>query len=295
MKRNFYVNERKALKSRENNRNQSLNNKKKLLDKLKKSEELKKQGFPIALNNKNIKSDKAFKRDLRKQQKKVRVYNKRVMLSIDFPDALTNLFSDNQIDKISFTKIKNHDVYLSRNGKIWLDGNDRSNKLDYNKKYKLSSPFRLAFVDWSENMTLGEAVSMFKDKSYEKLLENLKEVVSKNRTGPDEGSKGKPGTALFEYGNNSYLKTVVRNAAMQTRKWRKKSRQHTPERTGWQWLTLNGNQYIDEISPKQALIICNAIMHNTSEEARENFYHDFYNFIKGEIPEIEIPKPRFTW
>lgn len=287
MPKNFFKFDRHVERFRQSNKDKNKANKESLLYKLKKYESDRKKGGNLKLDKRSIKSDKFFEKNLKKSNKKIRVNLKREALGIEYPDALTNLYSDSYIDKISWKSISDGTAKLGK----------KSKQFNYDKVYVLSQPFRLGFVDYSENLFLSDALSMFKGMGIDDLINHLETINNKMATGTGKTgtSGGEAGASIFEYGSKNQLKEIVKNAGLQTRKWRRNRRQHTTEKIGWQWFTSGGDAYITKVTPRQLLEIANAIMWHTTELNREDFYMDFYNFVKKEVPGLVLPKPKISW
>lgn len=302
MKRQFFSRyERLNKKQIDSQRLKAKNKKSELLKIYKEVEALRKDGQAINVTSKNIRNNTILS-DIKKTKKKVaknkRIEKKRKALEqwID-PYAIT-LMSNSLVDKFTWNDINSGNI-----DKVYTS--DVFEKVAFSnpdKIYKLTKAFKLSYVDWSENITLEEALSMFKGKGFTYNLKKLNEINSKRVTGTGKAgtSGGMPGSVAFTYGSQDWLRQFANDRGVQTRRWRKfaKQRQHTNSRlAGWQHLAKRGSTSIKEISVREIVEIANAIMYHVNENGREEFYTEYYDFFVSEIPSLSkvLPNPKFSY
>lgn len=188
---------------------------------------------------------------------------------------------------------------------------------DFDKEYNLPDGKRLfiAYRDQQGELDFEELLYKYQDYTPEQLLDKLEYIVNlpREHTGAGSGSSGRAGEYKFEIASELEIKLFNSKAYNDTKRDRKmKEKQdkgqdalyvyHTPktkkerlrkrrqfkgEKVGFQVLkNESGRVSYDTVTPRNLLIVANAIMYNVTEPARENFYDRFYSDMNKYIPEF---------
>ena len=240
---------------------------------------------------------------------KNRVTKKRFYLdSIGIEGALERgKFSDKQIDSVRLSDIENGTV--TREKYPWLFINS---SFDFNKIYKFKNNNRMfvAFRDYQGEMDISDALrdfSKYNDGALVDFLENIVNMPATYQKGVSGSSSGRAGGYRFMVAPQMVIDTFNRDTYNESRKdkralknqgtakqKRKKKRQHYKgDKVGFQVIKDGNRVSFDKVTPRNLLIMANAIMYNVTEKDRADFYTRFYEDITSNIPDmIEIlPKP----
>lgn len=240
---------------------------------------------------------------------KSRVSKKRFYLeSIGVKGALERgKFSDKKIDSIKLSDIENNSV--SREKYPWLY---ISNSFDFDKTYRLKDGKRMfvAFRDYQGELDIEKELATFDRYNNGALIDFLENIVntpSSYQKGVSGSSSGRAGGYRFMVAPQEVIDTFNRETYNESKKdkralknqgsgktKRKKKRQHYKgDKVGFQVLKDGNRVSHDEVTPRNLLIVANAIMHNVTEKDRFDFYRRFYDDITKHIPDmLEIlPKP----
>lgn len=308
--------------------------KKKHLSKRKQRELLRKQGYTYRQINKLPRATKDRLSDLiisdkedrkkeqkptakpktdyqrRKLQRQNRITQKRFYLdSIGIPGALQRgVFTDRQIDHI-----KQKDIELGRVNRTNYPELFREMGFDYDQIYDLKNNERMfiAFRDYQGEVDIETELRRFSKESNGSLLDGLEAIVNTPptyRKGGKGASSGKAGDFKFMVADQETLLVFNKEAKKETAKdkrrlanqskasKRKLKRGHFKgDKVGYQVLKDGNRLSYDKVTPRNLLIMANAIMYNVTEKDRITFYNRFYADITKHIPEmLEIlPKPRW--
>lgn len=245
------------------------------------------------------------------QTKKKRVEKKRRLLYEYFPEVGERngrgfLISNVKIDKITFKDIENQN----------FEKYTFLNFLDFDKVFTLphGMAYRLSYRDFTCETTLNELLKRFQKYSNSDLQKFLEAIINRQSTydpdtykktkGKSGGSSGKAGKANFRVSNILELqaeKNEERRKNNQSRKRNKKRImegkkplfQHEGQYDYWQELRKDKSPFIQSFTPRELLIISNAMMYNITEESRPIFYSSLYYDTCLLIPELKkyLPRP----
>lgn len=240
---------------------------------------------------------------------KNRVSKKRLYLdSIGVDGVLQRgVFSDKKIDSIKLSDIENNTV--SRKKYPWLY---KSSSFDFDKEYTFKNDYRMfvAFRDYQGELDIEKELHTLDKYSSDELLDFLQNIVNTPSTyqkGVSGSSSGKAGSYRFMVAPQKVIETFNKDTYNESRKdkrflknqekgklkRKKKRQQYKGEKVGFQVLKDGKRVSYDRVTPRNLLIVANAIMHNVTEKDRADFYRRFYDDITKNIPDmIEIlPKP----
>ena len=242
---------------------------------------------------------------------KTRVSNKRLELhALGIDKAMVKgAISDKKIDSIKLSDIKNGRV--NRENYPWLFV---SKEFDFDKIYKLKNNERMfvAFRDYQGELDFSELLEQYSKYNNGALIDGLESIVNtppSYQKGVSGSSSGRAGDYKFQVAPEEVIKIFNQEAYNETRRdkralqnqrkgKRKKNdrRQHYKgEAVGFQVMKDGNRVSHSEVTPRNLLIMANALMYNITEQERGNFYTRFYTDIIKHIPEmVEIlPKPKF--
>ena len=241
-----------------------------------------------------IERKKAADRSRRKAAQKHRVLEKRERLYyLGYNDARTNLWSDSQIDRISWKELKSGKLNLNKHP--FLSGG----RINY--RYKIGKGITVAFNDYTLEHDLSDILAFYKAMSYEELQEALQSICNKLPTADPvtgHGSGGVPGAVTFYKGDGRSYRKFKRTHDEKSEKmknWVKlfdsshvvPFRKHKNSYVGWQYITgADGSPHIKSLSKREALIICNAMMYHTTEQESREFYISFRDYMERHCPQI---------
>lgn len=258
---------------------------------------------------------KASKPKPKKQKKssydtfKYRVSQKRLYLdSIGVKGALERgVFSDKKIDSIKLKDIENGNV--SRETYPWIFGID---SFDFNKIYTLKNGNRMfiAFRDYQGELDIADALEQFSKYNDGALLDFLTNIVNtppSYQKGVSGSSSGKAGSYRFMIAPQEVIETFNKDTYNESRKdkrhlknqdkakakRRSKRQQYKGDKVGYQVIKDGSRVSFDKVTPRNLLIMSNAIMHNVTEKDRLDFYTRFYSDVVKHIPDMSeiLPKP----
>lgn len=246
----------------------------------------------------------------RKLQRQNRITQKRFYLdSIGVKGALTRgVFTDKQIDHI-----KQKDIELGRVNRANYPELFQEMGFDYDQIYKLKNNERMfvAFRDYQGELDIETELARFSKESNGALLDGLEAIVNMPptyRKGGKGDSSGKAGDFKFMVAEQETLQAFNKEAKKETAKdkrrlknqskasKRKLKRGHFKgDKVGYQVLKDGNRLSYDKVTPRNLLIMANAIMYNVTEKDRITFYTRFYADVTRHIPEmLEIlPKPKY--
>lgn len=232
------------------------------------------------------------KKAKRAESKKDRIYRKREWLYYQgYEDARSNLWSDTRIDQIKLSDIKSNTVTAEKYP--WLDS--------WNVKFKIGKGMTFAFNDYTLEHNLADLLSYWKKKSVNELLSALKKICEMIPTADPDTGKGSGGSAAgaaIYTGDKSGADKFINRGNKLSRLIKKHVmeydmthvvpfREHRNNYIGWQFIANeNGSYHWKTMTKKEALIILNAIMWNTTESDRRDFYGAFKDHMKVHCTEI---------
>lgn len=240
---------------------------------------------------------------------KYRVSQKRIYLdSIGVKGALERgVFSDKKIDSIKQKDIENNTV--TRENYPWLF---ISKSFDFDKIYSFRNSQRMfvAFRDYQGELDISDALEQFSKYNNGALIDFLESIVNTSpsyQKGVSGSSSGKAGSYRFmvapqevietfnkdTYNETKKDKRYLKNQDKGKKKRRSKRQQYKGDRVGYQVLKDGTRVSFDKVTPRNLLIIANAIMYNVTEKDRADFYQRFYSDITKHIPDMMeiLPKP----
>lgn len=240
---------------------------------------------------------------------KNRVTKKRFYLdSIGVKGALERgVFSDKKIDSIKQIDIQNGSV--NREKYPWLYV---SKSFDFNRIYTFKKNNRMfvAFRDYQGELDIADALndfSRYNDGALIDFLEHIVNTPASYQKGVAGSSSGRAGSYRFMVAPQEVIETFNKDTYNESRKdkrhlknqdkgklkRKKKRQQYKGDKVGFQVLKDGQRVSFDKVTPRNLLIMANAIMHNVTEKDRVDFYRRFYDDITKNIPDmIEIlPKP----
>lgn len=185
-----------------------------------------------------------------------------------------------------------------------------SHSFDFNQVCKLKRNERMfiAYRDYSGEQDFNDIIADLSQLSNTELLNRLKQL---NNTAPtytgrgkkgskSRGSSGKAGDYRFMVAKQEYIELFNReiyqkNKRKGSKKKRRWSHSERGEHTGFQVLKSGGRVSFDSYTPRNMLIIANAIMENVTEQDRTGFYNRFYAEMKKHNPAFTeiLPAPRY--
>ena len=240
---------------------------------------------------------------------KNRVTKKRFYLdSIGVKGALERgVFSDKKIDSIRLSDIENNTVTREKYPWLFI-----SSSFDFDKIYKLKNGNRLfvAFRDYQGELDIEEALrdfARYNNGALVDFLENIVNLPSTHQKGVSGSSSGKAGGYRFmiapqavidvfnkdTYNESRKDKRALKNQGSAKAKRKNKRQHYKGDKVGFQVLKDGQRVSFDKVTPRNLLIMANAIMHNVTEKDRVDFYRRFYDDITKNIPEMMeiLPKP----
>ena len=202
-----------------------------------------------------------------------------------------------QIDAIKVKDIENG-VKPIRSG-------DKIGYFDFDKVYTLKDGkrFYFAYCDLSGERSFEEIIDEFSSLTNEQLLKRLEYIVnqpttyqrgSKRNGVPASGSSGKAGTYKFVSAEQSVIEMFNRqNYNEKRRKPKSKRKTHKGGYKGFQVLKNGSRNSFDKVTPRNLLIIANAILYNIMETERKPFYNRFYIEVQKHMKDFSklLPKP----
>lgn len=254
---------------------------------------------------------KAHKENTRALQRANRITKKRFELEKQgYTDAMKRgKISDKQIDSIKLKDIESGRI--SRENYPFLYYNT---KFNFDKVYRLPDNKRLyvAFRDFQGELDIEDAMREFSRYSNDELLtflEGIAETPPSYQKGVSGSSSGRAGAYKFVMADQEVIKMFNQESYNETRKdkralkaqqtgkaQRKKRRQHFKGDTVGYQVIKDGNRVShDEVTPRNLLIMANAIMYNVTEQDRTAFYRRFYTDITRSVPDMleVLPKPKY--
>ena len=269
-------------------------------------EQRKEKQYPKKQENRR-KSDKT-RRALQTQN---RITKKRFALEkAGFSDAMQRgKISNKKIDSIKLSDIENGRV--NRETYPWLFYDTTFN---FDKVYQFKNGKRMfvAFRDYQGELDIEDALNQFSRYSNGELLDFLQGIVETPPTyqrGVSGSSSGKAGGFRFMVADQGVIEMFNKDAYQQTVKDRrakksqdsgktrrkKRRQQYKGENVGFQVLKDGRRVSYDKVTPRNLLIMANAIMYNVTEQDRLTFYTRFYTDVTKDIPEMIqiLPKPKF--
>ena len=240
---------------------------------------------------------------------KNRVTKKRFYLdSIGVEGALVRgVFSDKKIDSIKQKDIDNNNV--SRETYKWLFVSD---SFDFNKIYSFKNNNRMfvAFRDYQGELDIEDALQQFNKYNDGALIDFLEHIVNTPHSyqkGVSGSSSGRAGSYRFMVAPQEVIETFNKDTYNETKKdkrhlknqdkgkmkRKKKRQQYKGDKVGFQVLKDGQRVSFDKVTPRNLLVMANAIMHNVTEKDRADFYRRFYDDITKNIPDMKeiLPKP----
>lgn len=173
---------------------------------------------------------------------------------------------------------------------------------DYDKVYKFKDKLFLAFRDLTGERSLSEILAEFERFSNETLIDFLESIVNQkmtySKTVKGSNSSGRAGEVLFTMGNQTFVEIYTDNARRENKNVKryksKKKWQKAPITSEYQILKSGRFNSIQSSTPRNLLIVANAIMYNIKETDRVDFYQSFYGGVSRNIPEMReiLPKPQ---
>lgn len=273
----------------------------------------------LIITDSDLKSiEKAVKKATTQKPKKVkksnydafkfRVSQKRMYLdSIGVKGALERgVFSDKKIDSIKLKDIENNNV--SRENYKWLFVSD---SFDFNQIYSLKNNNRMfiAFRDYQGELDISDALAQFSKYNDGALIDFLEHIVNtpaSYQKGVSGSSSGKAGSYRFMIAPQKVIETFNKDTYNESKKDKRffknqdkktkrksKRQQYKGDNVGFQVLKDGNRVSFSEVTPRNLLVMANAIMHNITEKDRVNFYTRFYDDITKNIPDMKeiLPKP----
>lgn len=273
----------------------------------------------IISDNQQPKKQKTVVKDTLKETKKPakssylafknRVTKKRFALDeIGVKGALKRgVFSDKKIDSIKLSDLENGRV--NRENYPWLFINS---SFDFDKIYTFKNNNRMfvAFRDYQGELDIADALSEFSRYNEGALIDFLENIVNTPQSyqkGVSGSSSGKAGGYKFMVAPQEVIEMFNKETYNETKKdkrflknqntakaKRKNKRQHYKgDNVGFQILKDGKRVSFDKVTPRNLLVMANAIMHNVTEKDRADFYSRFYDDITKNIPEMGeiLPKP----
>ena len=261
-----------------------------------------------------VKEEKVYNSQKKDASKKITPYNrfkarvseKRMELaSLGYLKAIERGgYSDKQIDKVKLEDLR-HPEKINRERYAWLFS---GYGFDYDKIYTLKdgNAIYVAYRDYTQESSIEDHLATFSKHSNEQLLDELEAIVKQAPTysksqkrktrGGSGGSSGKAGDMLFMVANKEVLKILHKDTYRKNRKSkrREKTRQHSGNYVGYQVLKRGRFNTHTQVTPRNLLIMANAIMYNVTEFERIAFYRNFYKEITKNIPEMReiLPYPQ---
>lgn len=239
---------------------------------------------------------------------KYRVSQKRIYLdSIGVKGALERgVFSDKKIDSIKQKDIENNNV--SRENYKWLFVSD---SFDFNKIYTFKNNNRMfvAFRDYQGELDISDALAQFNKYNDGALIDFLEHIVNtpaSYQKGVAGSSSGRAGSYRFMVAPQEVIETFNKDTYNETKKDKRhlksqdkkskrknKRQQYKGDKVGYQVLKDGQRVSFDKVTPRNLLVMANAIMHNVTEKDRVDFYRRFYDDITKNIPDMKeiLPKP----
>lgn len=284
--------------------------KKRIEKKREKEKLIKEVGERQRLAGKKVTSDSLSYNELKKKQdtyvkrkqKRERNLNKKKQYLLDNGVDLWGL-SDSQINKIKIKDIEENNVNEYTYPKIYK--NDGMLSFDFNKKYKWKNNQRLflAYKDFQGEQSLESLLSMYANMNNIQLLTALKEIALTPMTYGKRGdtSSGSAGEAILKVTNQKAIQGQIIRTINDNKKNRSKWDKFIMEHKGhkpadYQFLTdSKGRKSQDTYTPRNLLILMNAILHNVTENNRASIYAEFYDtmLIHNEEFDAILPKPRY--
>ena len=209
-------------------------------------------------------------------QFKNRVTKKRFALEkAGFPEAMQRgKISDKKIDSIKLSDIENG--HISRENYPWLFYNAG---FDFDRVYKLKNGNRLfvAFRDYQGELDISDALEQFSKRSNAELLDFLEGIAhlppsyKKGVSGSSSGKAGgyrfmvAPQEVIDVFNRDTYNETKKDKRAKRTQesgkvKRKSKRQQYKGDKVGFQVLKDGNRVSFGEVTPRNLLIVANAIM-----------------------------------
>ena len=305
--------------------------KKKNLSKNKQAELLRKQGYTYKQINrmdsetrqkisnliisdkedkkKGITAPKSDNKTQRALQRANRITRKRFELEKQgFTDAMKRgKISDRQIDSINLKDIESGRI--NRENYPFLYYNT---KFDFDKVYRLKNGKRMyiAFRDYQGELDIEDAMREFSRYSNDELLtflEGIVETPPSYQKGIKGSSSGKAGAFKFVVAQQNVINIFNNETYNESRKYkrrkesadkgkrRSKRQQYKGDNVGFQVIKDGARVSHDEVTPRNLLIMANAICYNVTEQDRVAFYKRFYTDITRSVPDMAevLPKPKY--
>ena len=258
--------------------------------------ELKKQSYNslLKIEQKEIKRKK-------KRETANKTYKKKTDYLQSIGVDLTGL-TVKEIRAIKIKDIDNNNVNQSTYPHLFA-----KRDINWNKVYKLGNDgFIIAYRDYSGERSFSDCINDYKKAKVDELLLWLDYIVKLPMSYDSKtklGSSGMSGDYKFMFDSTSNL-SLFKEAIHQQNKESIKAIKERQKKRGWrasddkqhhgyQMLSSKGDLIINETTPKNLLIIGNAVMYNITEIERKNFYKSYYRMIQKYIPKMldYIPKP----
>lgn len=246
----------------------------------------------------------------RKQNQRKQTRRKQVETRAKKLDFKRNSLEALGFDRKYATRVKHEDIEAYKRGDKNALSRDKYpflyfGKFDFNTVYSFKNNQRLyvAFRDYQGELDFSEILARYSKYSNGELVDFLESIVNTPPTykkGVTGSSSGRAGDYKFMLAPQEIIKAFNNDTYNETRrnKYKKKNkrRMHSQgEKVGFQVLKNGRLNSHDEVTPRNLLIVANALMYNITEQERGNFYSRFYTDITRHIPDMKeiLPKPKF--
>ena len=233
--------------------------------------------------------EKAKKRKITRQN---RITQKRFLLQDQFPDVMVRgKISDKKIDSIKLADIQNKNI--NRYNYPFLFSGVET--FDFDKIYKLKNGERMffAFRDFTGEESFDAIIQKLQRYDTKTLLDFLDGIVNtppsyskKNKS----ASSGKAGDYRYECGKQNVITLQAQETYNRNR--RKATKNKSVPYPGFQVLKNGRLNSFDEVTPRNLILIANALMYNITELDRIAFYKQFRSDVVHHIPEMNEILPR---
>ena len=258
----------------------------------------------IIADNKVKKQNKQLEKTIQKAPKKkaydtykTRVSNKRLALhNLGFDNVMQRgLISDKKIDSIRLSDIENGTITREKYSFLFYG------TFDFNQIYTLKDNQRMyvAFRDYQGELDFAELLQRYSRYTDNELVDGLESIVNTPPTykkGVTGSSSGRAGDYKFMVAPQEVIKAFNNENNKKSRRGKNKRRMHSQgEKVGFQVMKNGRLNSHSEVTPRNLLIMANALMYNITEQERGNFYSRFYTDIIKHIPDMKeiLPKPKF--